>query len=118
VTKRVLVVCLALALPACALSFDAAHLGVPVSLAQPAGQPAQGTPFKVSQHATYLFYGALPVAMPSLATVVGGQVADGTGVADLRVKVRSRWNDLLVTVLTLGLVVPRTVTFEGVVVRR
>ena len=42
----------------------------------------------------------------------------GTGarVADLRIKVRARWTDLLVTGLTGGLFSPRSVTFEGVVV--
>jgi hypothetical protein len=30
--------------------------------------------------------------------------------------VRARWGDLLVTVLTAGLISPRSVTFEGVVV--
>jgi hypothetical protein len=38
-------------------------------------------------------------------------------VADLRIRVRSRWSDVLLTGLTLGLIVPRTVTFEGVVTK-
>ena len=46
---------------------------------------------------------------------MAGQVGTGARIANLRVKVRSRWSDLLVTGLTLGLVVPRSVTFEGVV---
>jgi len=45
------------------------------------------------------------------------QLGGGTGVADLKIKVRSRWSDLLITALTAGLVVPRSVTFEGVVTR-
>ena len=39
-------------------------------------------------------------------------------VADLKISVRSRFSDVLVTVLTVGIVVPRTVTYEGVVVGR
>jgi hypothetical protein len=38
-------------------------------------------------------------------------------VADLRIRVRSRFSDVLITGLTLGLVVPRSVTFEGVVTK-
>jgi hypothetical protein len=38
-------------------------------------------------------------------------------VADLRIQVRSRFTDVLITGLTLGLIVPRSVTFEGVVTK-
>jgi hypothetical protein len=48
--------------------------------------------------------------------VLAGQVGSGARIANLRVKVRSRWSDILVTVLTGGLIVPRSVTFEGIVV--
>jgi hypothetical protein len=47
--------------------------------------------------------------------VLAGQVGAGNAVANLRVKVTSRWTDLLVAGLTLGIVVPRSVTYEGVV---
>jgi hypothetical protein len=39
----------------------------------------------------------------------------GRSVSNVRIKVRSRWSDVLITGLTLGLFVPRTVTIEGVV---
>jgi hypothetical protein len=35
----------------------------------------------------------------------------------VKIKVRSRWSDVLFTVLTAGLIVPRTVTYEGVVTK-
>jgi hypothetical protein len=41
----------------------------------------------------------------------------GSGIAELRIKVRSRWSDVLVTALTAGLIVPRAVTYEGVVLK-
>jgi len=37
-------------------------------------------------------------------------------VANLKIKMRMRLGDLIVTGLTLGIVNPRSVTFEGVVV--
>jgi hypothetical protein len=109
------VLLLALAPAGCALTLDATHLGVPVSLASSAQGPDSGTAFSVTKHSIYLLVGLVPVSQPNLEDVLAGQVGTGARIANLRVKVRSRWSDLLVTGLTLGLVVPRSVTFEGVV---
>ena len=110
------VLVLALALSGCALTLDSSHLGVPVSLAGTAQRPDSGTQFRVTKHAIYMLLGLVQVAQPNLEDVLAGQVGKGTRITNLRIKVRSRWSDLLVTGLTLGLVVPRSVTFEGVVV--
>ena len=109
-------VALALAVSGCALTFDSTHLGVPVMMAEAAQAPAAGTPFRVTKHPVYLFLGLVSVSRPNLEDVLAGQVGTGASVASLQIKVRSRWSDLLVTALTLGLIVPRSVTFEGVVV--
>jgi len=110
------VLVLALALSGCALTLDSAHLGVPVSLAGAAQRPDSGVPFRVTKHAVYMLLGLFPVTQPNLEDVLAGQVGAGARITNLRIKVRSRWSDLLVTGLTLGLVVPRSVTLEGVVV--
>jgi len=110
------VLVLALTLSGCALTLDSSHLGVPVSLAGSAQRPVSGTPFRVTKHAFYMLLGLVQVAQPNLEDVLAGQVSTGARIANLRVKVRSRWTDLLITGLTLGVVVPRSVTFEGVVV--
>ena len=110
------VLVLALTLSGCALTLDSSHLGVPVSLAGSAQRPDSGTPFRVTKHAVYMLLGLVQVAQPNLEDVLAGQVSKGSRITNLRVKVRSRWSDLLITGLTLGLVVPRSVTFEGVVV--
>jgi hypothetical protein len=110
------VLVLALALSGCALTLDSTHLGVPVSLAGAAQRPDSGTPFRVTKHAVYMLLGLVQVAQPNLEDVLAAQVGTGARITNLRVKVRSRWSDLLITGLTLGLVVPRSVTFEGVVV--
>jgi hypothetical protein len=70
----------------------------------------------VTKHSVYMLAGLVSVSQPDLEDVLASQVATGSRIGNLRVKVRSRWSDLLVTGLTLGLVVPRSVTFEGVVV--
>ena len=110
------VLVLALTLSGCALTLDSSHLGVPVSLAGSAQRPDSGTPFRVTKHAVYMLLGLVQVAQPNLEDVLAGQVSTGARITNLRVKARSRWSDLLITGLTLGLVVPRSVTFEGVVV--
>ena len=115
---RASVLALALVISACALTLDSTHLGVPVSLAGSPQAPDSGTPFRVTKHPVYLLAGLLPVSQPNLEDVLAGQVGTGVRITNLRIKVRSRWSDLLVTALTLGVVVPRSVTFEGVVVSK
>jgi hypothetical protein len=112
------VVALALVVSGCALTFDSTHLGVPVTMAEAAQAPPQGTPFRVTKHPVFLLLGLVPVSQPNLEDVLAGQLGTGASIASLKITVRSRWGDLLVTALTLGLVVPRSVTFEGVVVRK
>ncbi|MBS1241332.1 MAG: hypothetical protein H6R40_759 [Gemmatimonadetes bacterium] len=99
----------------CAQQFDATSLGVPATMASPTGQPPQGDRFKVSQTAIYMILGLVPLSRPELDKALARQLVGGKSVADLKIKVTSRWLDLLVTGITLGVVVPRTVTYEGVI---
>ena len=99
------------------MTFDAATLGVQVTLASPAGQPPEGSRFSVTSRAVYALWGLGRLKQPSLRKALAAQLAGGSGVADLKIKVRSRWSDILITALTAGLIVPRAVTFEGVVLK-
>jgi hypothetical protein len=108
---------LACSLGACASTFDATSLGVPATLASPAGQPPAGARFSVSSKALFGFWGLAPIRQPSLRKALAAQLGGAGGVADVKIRVRSRWSDVLFTVLTAGLIVPRTVTFEGVVAK-
>ncbi len=107
-----------LATTACSYTLDATQLGVPASLAESATAQPQGTPFRVTRHPVYLLWGAFQAGSPNLEDVLAGQIGTGTAVTNVRVRVRSRPLDLLVTGLTLGLIAPRSVTIEGVVVTR
>ncbi len=102
-------------LAGCAQTFDATRLGVPVTMASAAGTVPEGVPFKLNSHATFGLWGIAMFSSPSLRKALAGQVGNGTGVADLRIRVHSRFTDVLFTVLTAGIIIPRTVTFEGVV---
>jgi hypothetical protein len=101
----------------CAHTFDATTLGTPVTMATPAGQTVEGSRFRVTSRALFAFWGVLKIKEPSLRKALAAQLGGGSGIADLRIKVRSRWSDVLVTALTAGLVVPRAVTYEGVVLK-
>jgi len=106
----------ALTLSGCALTFDATDFGVPTSLAESAQTPPQGTAFRVTKHPVFLLWGLAGAARPNAEDVLAGQAGTGARIANLRIKVRSRWSDLFVTALTAGLISPRSVTFEGIVV--
>lgn len=115
-TRILLVLAAVAAMSGCALTFDATQLGVPTSLAEAAQSPPQGDAFRVTKHPVYLLWGLVGTSRPNAEDVLAGQVGTGSRIANLRVNVRSRWSDLLVTALTLGVITPRSVTFEGVVV--
>ena len=101
----------------CAETFDATALGVPATLSSPAGQQPEGARFQITGHAVYGFWGLAKIKEPSLRKALAAELAGGSGIADLKIKVRSRWSDVLVTVLTVGLIVPRAVTYEGIVLK-
>ena len=104
-------------LAGCAETIDATRLGVPAALATKAGQQIQGTRFSVTQRSVYGLWGVATIKSPSLRKALAAQLAGGSSVVDLRIKIRSRWSDVLITGLTLGLIVPRSVTFEGIVTK-
>jgi hypothetical protein len=110
-----LVAVLALPLAGCSMTFDATSLGVPVNMASSASAPAQGEKFSVNTTATWLFWGAVPLNTPSLKKVLARQLGGGQGVADVKIKVTSGTGGVIFSILTLGLVIPRTVHFEGVI---
>jgi len=102
----------------CSQTFDATELGVPATLASPVGETPTGQAFKVTTHTVHAFWGMLPLKKASLERALGGQLVGAKEVAQVRIRTRSRWSDLLFTALTLGIIAPKTVTYEGVVVGR
>ena len=106
----------ALTVSGCSLTFDATNLGVPTSMAESAQTPVQGEAFHITRRPVFLFWGLIGVSRPNAEDILAGQVANGSRVANLKIKMRMRLGDLIVTGLTLGIVNPRSVTFEGVVV--
>jgi hypothetical protein len=114
--RRILLSALVLLATGCSLTLDATKLGVPATLASAAGAPAQGERFSVTSRAVYGLWGVVKFSEPKIQKQLAAQLVDGKEIADVRIKVRSKFSDLLITGLTLGLIVPRAVTVEGVVV--
>lgn len=114
--SKVLLALALVTLNACSMTFDGSKLGVPVTMGSKAGAPAKGQPFKVSSGSLWVLWGAVPVKKPSLRQPLGSQLVGGQSIEDVKITVGSRWYDVLVSVITLGIVTPRTVTLEGVIV--
>ncbi len=109
---------LLLATSACSLTLDSTRLGVPVSMASDAGTPpVSPDSFSVTSRAVYGLWGVVKFSQPSLRKTLASQLVGGKAVTNVRIKVRSKFSDLLITALTLGLIVPRAVTVEGVIVQ-
>jgi len=102
----------------CAQTIDAAHLGVRATLAEPAAAPASGTPFHITRKATYFLWGLVPLGDQRVDRILGTQLADSPGIADLRIQSKAKLTDVLLTVLTAGLIVSRSVTYEGIIMPR
>ena len=113
----VLALLLACLVAGCAQTFDATTLGVPVTLGSPAGAPPGGDRFSVSSRAMFGFWGIVTLKQPSLRKALAAQVGGGAAIADVKIRTHSKFTDVLLTALTLGILVPRTVTFEGVVTK-
>lgn len=111
-----LLLALALGVGGCSMTLDATDVGVPVQLSTAAGEPASGRDFSVTTRAIYGIWGLVPLRQPDVGDALAGQLVGGERIANVRVRVRSRWSDVLITAVTLGLVVPRAVTYEGTVV--
>jgi hypothetical protein len=107
-----------LAAGACVHTFDARTLGANVTLASAPGAEPCPTRFRRSQKAIFLIWGLIPTSRPSLQNALAGQLTGRAEIRDLRISVSSRLTDLLFTGITAGLIVPRTVTFDGCVVER
>jgi hypothetical protein len=100
----------------CVQNIDATRVGVPVTLASAAGTPMPRR-FSVTGKAVYALWGITAISGPALHQTLAGQLVGGKALVDVKIKVRSRWSDVLITVVTVGIIVPRTVTAEGIVVK-
>ncbi|MDX2194420.1 MAG: hypothetical protein NW201_13775 [Gemmatimonadales bacterium] len=112
---------LALLASGCAQTFDATKLGIPAQMSAAApvtpGQPAvEGVRFAVGGKAVHAFWGLFTLSQPKLDQALAAQLVGGGEVRELRIRSRLRFWDIVATGLTLGVLAPRSVTYDGVVV--
>lgn len=105
-----------LATAGCAQTFDATTLGVPATLAADNVAAPQGTAFRVSAKALWAAWGMIPVNQPTLQKALASQLVGGRSIANIRIKTHTSIFDGAISLVTLGVLVPRSVTYEGVVV--
>lgn len=115
-TFRALLPVWVLGLAACAQTFDATSLGVPVTMASNAGAPAQGAHFDVHGTQLWAVWGLLAVSEPALNRVMAAELVGGKSVADVKIHTHTRITDMLITAVTFGLLVPRAVEYSGTIV--
>lgn len=103
---------------ACTQTFDATSLGVPATMAVAPGDTTQGTPFRSTAHTVHGLFGLVTVSQANLRKSLARQLVGGEGISNLKIRTKSGWLDVLVTGLTLGLIVPKTVVYTGVITGR
>ncbi len=103
---------------ACTQVFDATTLGMPVAMAAPPGSLPPGKAFSVKAHTVHGLFGLITLSQANLRKGLATQLAGGEQVSNLKIKTKSRWFDVVVSAITLGLIVPRTVIYEGVIIGR
>ena len=100
----------------CAQTFDATTLGVPATLAADNVAAPQGTAFKVNAKALWAAWGLLPVSRPMLQKTLAAQLVGGKSVANVRIHTHTSILDGIITLGTFGVLSPRSVSYEGVIV--
>jgi len=100
----------------CSITYDATALGLPATMASLASDPPQGDHFEVTTRAVWGLWGLVQLKRPDLQKALAHQVGDASSVADIRIKSKARFSDILFTVITVGILSTRSVTVEGTVV--
>jgi hypothetical protein len=83
----------------------------PVSMTDMRGTPAQT--FESKSKAIWLFWGLVPLSVPTVDEAVAPAVADHAGVQNLMITTEADGLDVFAWILTNGILMMRTVTIEG-----
>lgn len=111
VAVSVVAFALAIVVTGCATIPLESDLEKPVSMTDMKGTPAQT--FASKSKAIWLFWGLIPLSVPTVDGVVGPAVADHAGVQNLMITTEADGLDVIAWILTNGILSMRTVTIEG-----
>ena len=115
--NRLSILALALMVSGCAYNFGSKTLGVPVQMAEPMAQGVAGDTFHVTVKAVHVFWGLAVAKDPALQPALQNQLGTGAAVHNLTIHARKRWSDVLLTIMTAGIVSPTSVTYSGIITR-
>jgi len=69
--------------------------------------------FTTKNRAIWLFWGLFPLSVPKLDQTVGPNVADHNGIQNLKITTENTFLDVVISTVTQGILVMRTITIEG-----
>lgn len=100
------------------LRYDLDAVPVPVSAKAPGAGEGPGMPFALKEKDVLWFHGLFGRSRADVPAMVAEAAQGAESVGSLRVTMAGSFHDWLLTHLSLGLVRMKTVTVEGVAVRR
>jgi len=95
----------------CAVLPMRSKLNKPVSMTQMKDGP--GEHFSEEKQAFWLFWGLAPLIIPEIDEVVASEVSGHAGVQNLKITTQYTAIDMIINILTSGILHPRTITIEG-----
>lgn len=113
IVSVILILFIVLAFVGCATLPMESKLQKPVSMTKVTD--AQKQQFAVTKQALWLFWGAIPISVPTVDEVVGPVVADNNGVQDLKITAEYGFINFLISAVTSGVLFSATVTVQGTV---
>jgi hypothetical protein len=102
---------LVIAFVGCASLPMESNLQKPVSMSKV--KDVQGKDFMVTKQAVWLFWGAVPLSVPTVDEIVGPLIADHEGVQNLKVTTEYNFINFILSAITQGVVYSQTVTIQG-----
>lgn len=107
----IITILLAVSFIGCATLPLESNLQKPVAMTQISN--SKGNDFIVTKHALWLFWGLIPISVPSVDEVIGPRVADYEGVQNLKIIMEYGFIDFLLSAVTSGVIYSQTVTIQG-----
>ena len=110
-TISVIVLVLAVVFVGCATLPMESNVGKPIHMEKVTDNPVKS--FSTSNKALWLFWGAIPISIPKLDSIVLPEMGNHSGVQNLKITTESDGLDVIVSIVTDGVLTMRTIMIEG-----
>jgi len=111
IISSIIVLIFLIAFVGCATLPMESNMDKPVSMTKVKDEVARV--FVSNNKALWLFWGAIPLSVPTVDGVLSTQIPGHAGVQNLKITTESGFIDLVVTILTDGILTMRSVTIQG-----